>query len=100
VAKTKKYHPKLPGTVYTVVEDIRNAGCNALPYIANSRFEDQVQVAIDVTIKDFGNIDILVNNASAINLSPNLKLAMERFDLMFSVNLRGTFLCSKLRFPH
>jgi len=100
VAKTKEPHPKLPGTVYNAVEDIRNAGGNALPCITDIRFEDQVQVAINATIKEFGSIDILVNNASAINLSPTLKLTMKRFDLMFSVNVRGTFLCSKLCFPH
>jgi citronellol/citronellal dehydrogenase len=100
VAKTKEIHPKLPGTVYTAVEDIKSAGGNALPCITDIRFEDQIQVAINATVKEFGGIDILVNNASAINLSPTLKLDMKRFDLMFSVNIRGTFLCSKLCIPH
>ncbi|MBY8992788.1 MAG: NAD(P)-dependent oxidoreductase [Candidatus Lokiarchaeota archaeon] len=100
VAKTKEPHPKLPGTVYTAVEDIINAGGNALPCITDIRFEDQVQTAIDETLNEFGGIDILVNNASAIDLSPTLKLEMKRFDLMFSVNARGTFLCSRLCIPY
>ncbi|MFX0041065.1 MAG: SDR family oxidoreductase [Promethearchaeota archaeon] len=100
VAKTKEPHPKLPGTVYTTVEDIKSAGGDALPCITDIRFEKQIQAAIDATVKQFGGIDILVNNASAINLSPTLELEMKRFDLMFSVNVRGTFLCSKLCIPH
>ena len=100
VAKTKKPHPKLPGTVYTAVEDIESAGGNAIPCITDIRFEDQVQAAIDATVDKFGGIDILVNNASAINLSPTLEIEMKRYDLMFSVNVRGTFLCSKLCIPH
>jgi citronellol/citronellal dehydrogenase len=100
VAKTKEPHPKLPGTVYTSVEEIESAGGNALPCIADIRFEDQVQASVDATVEKFGGIDILVNNASAINLSPTLELEMKRFDLMFSVNVRGTYLCSKLCIPH
>ncbi len=100
VAKTKEPHPKLPGTVYTAVDEIISAGGNALPCITDIRFEKQVQKAINATVKEFGGIDVLVNNASAINLSPTLELSMKRFDLMFSVNVRGTFLCSKLSIPH
>jgi len=100
VAKTKEPHPKLPGTVYTAVEEIISAGGNAIPCITDIRFEKQVQRAIDLTIEEFGGIDILVNNASAINLSPTLELELKRFDLMFNVNTRGTFLCSKLCIPH
>ncbi|MFX1329330.1 MAG: SDR family oxidoreductase [Promethearchaeota archaeon] len=100
VAKTKEPHPKLPGTVYTSVEDIKSVGGNALPCITDIRFEDQVQTAVDATIEKFGGIDILINNASAINLSPTLSISMKRYDLMFSVNARGTFLCSKLCIPH
>jgi citronellol/citronellal dehydrogenase len=100
VAKTKEPHPKLPGTVYTAVEDIKSAGGNGLPCITDIRFEDQIQAAIDATMNEFGGIDILVNNASAINLSPTLELEIKRFDLMFTVNVRGTFLCSKLCIPH
>lgn len=100
VAKTREPHPKLPGTVYSSVEDIKSEGGNAIACIADIRFEDQVQTAVDATIERFGGIDILVNNASAINLSPTLELSMKRFDLMVSVNVRGTFLSSKLCVPH
>lgn len=100
VAKTREPHPKLPGTVYSSVEDIKSEGGNAIACIADIRFEDQVQTAVDATIERFGGIDILVNNASAINLSPTLELSMKRFDLMVAVNVRGTFLSSKLCVPH
>lgn len=100
VAKTSEPHPKLPGTVYSSAEDIEAAGGKALPCVADIRFEDQVKAAVDATIKEFGGIDILVNDASAISLTPTLQTPMKRFDLMFSVNVRGTFLCSKLCIPH
>ncbi|MFX1320242.1 MAG: SDR family oxidoreductase [Promethearchaeota archaeon] len=100
VAKTSEPHPKLPGTVYSSVEDIEAAGGKALPCVADIRFEDQVEAAVDATVKKFGGIDALINDASAINLSPTLQTPMKRFDLMFSVNVRGTFLCSKLCIPH
>ncbi|MFX1388336.1 MAG: SDR family oxidoreductase [Promethearchaeota archaeon] len=100
VAKTKEPHPKLPGTVYSAVEDVKSAGGNAIPCITDIRFEKQVQAAVDATIKEFGKIDILINNASAINLSPTLDITMKRYDLMFHVNVRGTFLCSKLCIPY
>ena len=100
VAKTKERHPKLPGTVYSAVEDIESVGGKAIPCIADIRFEDQVQLAVEATVKEFGGIDILINDASAINLTPTLETSMKRFDLMFSVNVRGTFLCSKLCIPH
>jgi len=100
VAKTKDPHPKLPGTVYSAVEDIESVGGKGIPCIADIRFEDQVQSAVDATIKEFGGIDILINDASAISLTPTLKTPMKRFDLMFSVNVRGSFLCSKLCIPY
>lgn len=100
VAKTKEPHPKLPGTVYSAVKDVESVGGKAIPCIADIRFEDQVQLAVEATVKEFGGIDILVNNASAINLTPTLDTSMKRFDLMFSVNVRGTFMCSKLCIPH
>jgi citronellol/citronellal dehydrogenase len=100
VAKTKEPHPKLPGTVYSAVEDINMAGGHGLACIADIRFEDQVQDAVDATIKEFGGIDIVINDASAINLTPTLETDMKRFDLMFSVNVRGTFMCSKLCIPY
>jgi len=100
VAKTKDPHPKLPGTVYSAVEDIESVGGKGIPCIADIRFEDQVQSAVEATIKEFGGIDILINDASAISLTPTLNTPMKRFDLMFSVNVRGTFLCSKLCVPY
>jgi len=100
VAKTKDPHPKLSGTVYSAVEDIESVGGKGIPCIADIRFEDQVQSAVEATIKEFGGIDIVINDASAISLTPTLKTPMKRFDLMFSVNVRGTFLCSKLCIPY
>lgn len=100
VAKTKVPHPKLDGTVYTAVEEINDAGGIGLACIADIRFEEQVQAAVDATVKEFGGIDILINDASAISLTPTLNTIMKKFDLMFSVNVRGTFLCSKLCIPY
>jgi citronellol/citronellal dehydrogenase len=100
VAKTKDPHPKLPGTVYSAVDDIESIGGKGIPCIADIRFEDQVQAAIEATVKEFGGIDILINDASAISLTPTLETTMKRFDLMFSVNVRGTFLCSRLSIPY
>ncbi|MCB9487260.1 MAG: NAD(P)-dependent oxidoreductase [Deltaproteobacteria bacterium] len=100
VAKTDQPHPKLPGTVHTAVENIEKAGGKGLGYVADIRFEDQVQAAVDQAVEAFGGIDILVNNASAINLTGTLQTDMKRYDLMHQINLRGTFLCSKLALPH
>jgi citronellol/citronellal dehydrogenase len=100
VAKTKEPHPKLPGTVYSAVEDIESIGGKGLACVADVRFEEQIQSAVNATVEEFGGIDILVNDASAISLTPTLETSMKRFDLMFSVNVRGTFLCSKLCIPH
>jgi citronellol/citronellal dehydrogenase len=99
-AKTAEPHPKLAGTIYTAAEEIEKAGGEALPLMVDVREEAQVQAAIDKTIETFGGIDILVNNASAINLSSTLDIPMKRFDLIFSVNVRATFMCSKLCIPH
>lgn len=100
VGKTAESHPKLPGTVYTAAEEIEAAGGRALPAITDIRFEEQVQQAVDKTVEAFGGIDILVNNASAIFLAGTLEMPMKRYDLMHSVNIRGTFLSSKLCLPH
>ncbi len=99
VAKTDKPHPKLPGTVYTAVDQINRAGGQGLPCICDIRYEDQVQRAVERTVAAFGGIDIVVNNASAIALTGTLQTTMKRFDLMHDVNARGTFLCSKLCLP-
>ncbi|MCC6811958.1 MAG: NAD(P)-dependent oxidoreductase [Deltaproteobacteria bacterium] len=100
VAKTKDPDPRLPGTVYTACEDIEKAGGKALPCIVDIRYEEQVQAAVAETVKKFGGIDILVNNASAISLTPTLETPMKRYDLMHGINSRGTFMCSQIALPH
>jgi citronellol/citronellal dehydrogenase len=99
VAKTAEPHPKLPGTAYTAVEEIEAAGGKGLACITDIRFEDQIQVAVEQAVATFGGIDILVNNASAIHLAGTLDTSMKRFDLMYSINTRGTLLTSKLCLP-
>ncbi|MEM7351108.1 MAG: NAD(P)-dependent oxidoreductase [Acidobacteriota bacterium] len=99
-AKTTKPHPKLPGTIYTAAEEIEAAGGKALPCAVDIRFEDQVSAAVAKTVETFGGLDILVNNASAISLTGTLETQMKRYDLMHSINTRGTFLCSKIAIPY
>jgi citronellol/citronellal dehydrogenase len=99
-AKTTEPHPTLPGTIYTAAEEIRAAGGEALPIHCDIRDENQIAAAIDQTVKEFGGIDILINNASAINLTATEKTPAKRFDLMFDVNVRGTFLTSQAAIPH
>lgn len=100
IAKTTDPHPKLEGTIYTAAEEIEKAGGQALPLMADVRDEAMVADAITQTVAKFGGIDILINNASAINLSSTLDIPMKRVDLIFSVNMRATFMCSKLCIPH
>jgi citronellol/citronellal dehydrogenase len=100
VAKTTEPHPKLPGTIYTAAEEIEKAGGQALPLGVDIRDEEQVYGAVAKTIETFGGIDVLINNASAINLTGTLETPMKRFDLMWGVNARGTFLCSQACIPH
>lgn len=100
IAKTTVPHPKLPGTIYTAAEELKEAGGNAIAIKTDIREEDQVAKAVEETANEFGGIDILVNNASAIFLSRTTDTPMKRFDLMNSVNMRGTFLCSKYCIPH
>ncbi len=99
-AKTNDPNPKLDGTIHTAADEIQQAGGNALPIVCDIRFEDQVQRAVDLTVTTFGGIDICVNNASAISLTPTEKTDIKRFDLMFGINTRGTFLVSKTCLPH
>ncbi len=99
-AKTAEPNPKLPGTIYTAAKDIERAGGKALPVVCDIRDEVNVRMAVDATVKTFGGIDILVNNASAISLTGTLDTPMKRFDLMFGVNVRGTFCCSQACLPH
>ena len=95
MAKTTEPHPRLPGTIYTAAEEIESAGGKALPLVTDIRYEDQVKSAVQETVSAFGGIDIVINNASAISLTPTNVTDMKRFDLMFGVNVRGTFLVSK-----
>jgi len=99
-AKTAEPHPKLPGTIYTAAEEMEAAGGKALPIVVDIREEALVQAAVDKAIETFGGIDILINNASAINLTPTEHLPMKRYDLMHSVNARGTYMTTKLCLPH
>jgi citronellol/citronellal dehydrogenase len=99
-AKTAEPNPKLEGTIYTAARDIEAAGGKALPIACDIRFEDQVQAAVAKTVETFGGLDICVNNASAISLKPSTATDMKRYDLMHSINARGTFLVSKTCIPH
>ncbi|MCA9803438.1 MAG: SDR family oxidoreductase [Cyanobacteria bacterium HKST-UBA02] len=99
-AKTESPNDKLPGTIYSAAEEIKAAGGEALPLVVDVRSEEQVQAAIDKTVETFGGIDIVVNNASAIQLTGTEATTMKRFDLMQSVNARGVYLVSKLALPH
>ena len=99
-AKTAQPHAKLPGTISTAAEEIEAAGGKALPCVVDIRFEDQVEAAVSRVIETFGQIDILVNNASAIHLSGTAATPMKRYDLMHQVNIRGAFLCSQKCIPH
>ena len=99
-AKTDTPHPKLPGTIHTVAEEVERAGGTALPIQCDIRFDDQVEEAVQRTVAEFGALDILVNNASAISLTGTLETPMKRVDLMWDVNARGTYLCSRACLPH
>jgi citronellol/citronellal dehydrogenase len=99
-AKTTEAHPKLPGTIHTAAKEIENAGGKALPLQVDIRDESAVRSAVAQAVAAFGGVDILVNNASAISLTRTPDTPMKRFDLMFGVNVRGTFLCSQLCLPH
>jgi citronellol/citronellal dehydrogenase len=99
-AKTAEPHPKLAGTIYTAAEEIEAAGGQCLPVVCDIRDEDAVQSAVDAAVDRFGGLDILVNNASAISLTPTTATPMKRYDLMNQVNARGTFLMSQACHPH
>ncbi len=95
VAKTTEPNPKLPGTLYSAAKEIEAAGGQALPVPTDIRDEAAVATAVAAGVKRFGGIDILVNNASAISLTPTDATPMKRFDLMFGVNVRGTYCCTQ-----
>lgn len=99
-AKSDQPHPKLEGTIHTAAAEIEKAGGKALAIACDIRFEEQVQAAVARTVETFGGIDICVNNASAISLTPSAATDMKRYDLMHGINARGTFLVSKTCIPH
>ncbi|XP_030852307.1 hydroxysteroid dehydrogenase-like protein 2 [Strongylocentrotus purpuratus] len=99
-AKTAEAHPKLPGTIYTAAEEVEKLGGKCLPCIVDIREESQVISAVEEAVKKFGGIDILVNNASAISLTDTDHTPMKKYDLMNSVNARGTYMCSRVCLPY
>ena len=100
IAKTAEPHPKLPGTIFTAAEAIQEAGGEALPIVGDIRDEAAVAAAVEQTVERFGGIDLVVNNASAINLAPMRDLPVKRFDLMQQINARGTFVVTQACLPH
>ncbi len=99
-SKSVEENPRLGGTIFSAAEEMEKAGGKALAVQCDIRFEDQVQNVIDKAVAAFGGIDILVNNASAINLTPTEQIEPKRYDLMFDINVRGTFMVSKACIPH
>lgn len=95
MAKTAEPHPKLPGTIYTAAEEIEAAGGHALPILGDVRDDAVVVSAVAQTVEKFGGIDIVVNNASALNLAPSESISMKAYDLMQDINARGAFSLSK-----
>ncbi len=100
LAKTTEPHPKLPGTIYSAADEMRAAGGQALPLAVDIRDEAAVRDAVAQAVAEFGGVDGLINNASAIFLADTLSVPMKRFDLMHGVNTRGTFVCSQACLPH
>ena len=99
-AKTAEPHPKLEGTIYTAAAEIEKMGVKVLPVQCDIRNEEQIEAAIQKTAETFGGIDILVNNASAISLTPTEQTEPKRFDLMMDIEVRGTFFMCKACIPH
>jgi citronellol/citronellal dehydrogenase len=99
-AKTMDPHPKLPGTIFTAAKEIESAGGKALPIQCDIRDENQITAAMEKAVAEFGGVDILINNASAINLTNTESTPAKRFDLMMGINTRGTFLTSQAALPY
>jgi citronellol/citronellal dehydrogenase len=99
-AKSVEENPKLGGTIFSAAEEIEKAGGKALPVQCDIRFEDQIQKAIEKAVSQFGGIDMVINNASAISLTPTEQTEPKRFDLMHDINVRGTFFVTKACIPH
>ena len=99
-SKSVEENPKLGGTIYTAAAEMEAAGGKALAVQCDIRFEDQIQAVVEQAAEKFGGIDILVNNASAINLMPTEQMDPKRFDLMYDINVRGTFMVSRACIPY
>eukprot|EP01129_Flabellula_baltica_P002356 TRINITY_DN12173_c0_g1_i1.p1 TRINITY_DN12173_c0_g1~~TRINITY_DN12173_c0_g1_i1.p1 ORF type:complete len:300 (-),score=55.11 TRINITY_DN12173_c0_g1_i1:24-899(-) len=99
-AKTAKPHPRLPGTIYTVAEEIEALGGRACPCVVDVRYVEQIEAAVQKGVEAFGGIDILVNNASAISLTGTLETPVKTFDLMNSINMRGTYMTTRACLPY
>ncbi|WP_083884282.1 SDR family oxidoreductase [Nocardia higoensis] len=100
LAKTSQPHPRLPGTIHTAAREIEQAGGQALAVVGDVRVDADVQRAVDAAVERFGGIDVVVNNASALDLRPARHIEMKSYDLMQDINARGAFLLSKLAIPH
>lgn len=100
IAKTSEPHPKLPGTLHTAARAIEDAGGHALPLVGDIRDDAVVEDAVRQTVSQFGGIDVVVNNASAIDLTPTEDISMKRYDLMQDINARGSFVLSRVAIPH
>jgi citronellol/citronellal dehydrogenase len=100
LAKTDQPHPKLPGTIHTAAEEIEAAGGEALPVVGDVRDDAQVEAFVAAAAERWGGVDVVVNNASAINLAPIADLPSKRYDLMLDINLRGTYLLTRAALPH
>lgn len=99
IAKTDTPHPKLPGTIHTAAAELEQAGGQAHKFVGDVRDDEAVAEAVRQTVERFGGIDMVVNNASAIDISPTESLSMKKYDLMQDINCRGSFLLSKLSIP-
>ncbi len=99
-AKSVEENPKLGGTIFSAAQEIEQAGGKALAVQCDIRFEDQIKNAVDKAVETFGGINILINNASAINLTPAEQISPKQFDLMHDINVRGTFFVSQACIPH
>ena len=100
LAKTATPHPKLEGTIYTAAEQVEAAGGRAVPVVGDLRADEDVERAVGEAVTTFGGIDAVVNNASAIDLSPTPKISMKRYDLLQDVNARGTFALTRAALPY
>ena len=99
-AKTAEEHKKLPGTIYSAADEIKAAGGNALPLVTDVREEESIKAAVEKAVAEFGGIDIVINNASVINLTGTYDTPMRRYDLMMGVNVRGTFATTQACLPY